>query len=88
MLKKIFAPTENIEGVSGYVMDIIDQLLWWLLRKREDSDKVKKSSRFSHVSNLRLLITKCNLRDFLGGPVAKTLHSQCRLPGFHPWTRS
>ena len=23
--------------------------------------------------------------DFLGGPVAKTLHSQCRGPGFDPW---
>ena len=23
-------------------------------------------------------------RDFPGGPVAKTLHSQCRAPGFHP----
>ena len=26
--------------------------------------------------------------DFPGGPVAKTLHSQCRGPGFDPWTRS
>ena len=24
-------------------------------------------------------------RDFSGGPVAKTLRSQCRRPGFHPW---
>ena len=23
--------------------------------------------------------------DFLGGPVAKTLASQCRGPGFGPW---
>ena len=26
--------------------------------------------------------------DFPGGPVAKTLHSQCRGPEFDPWTRS
>ena len=25
------------------------------------------------------------LRDFPGGPVAKTLSSQCRQPGFDPW---
>ena len=25
-------------------------------------------------------------RDFPGGPVAKTLHSQCRGPGFNPWS--
>ena len=61
MLKKIFAPTENIEGVSGYVIDIIVQLLWSLFGRRDNSDKVKKSSKFSHVSNLRLLITKYNL---------------------------
>ena len=30
--------------------------------------------------NLKLL-----LRDFPGGPVGKTLHSQCRGPEFDPW---
>ena len=25
-------------------------------------------------------------RDVHGGPVAKTLHSQCRGPGFDPWS--
>ena len=25
-------------------------------------------------------------RDFPGGPVAKTLHSQCRGPRFSPWS--
>ena len=25
-------------------------------------------------------------RDFPGGPVAKTLHSQCRGPRFDPWS--
>ena len=24
--------------------------------------------------------------DFPGGPVVKTLHSQCRGPGFNPWS--
>ena len=30
-------------------------------------------------------LKNCNLRDFPGGPVAKTLCSQGRGPGFHPW---
>ena len=25
-------------------------------------------------------------RDFPGGPVTRTLHSQCRGPGFDPWS--
>ena len=25
-------------------------------------------------------------KDFTGGPVAKTLHSQCREPEFNPWS--
>ena len=25
-------------------------------------------------------------RDFPGGPVGKTSHSQCRGPGFYPWS--
>ena len=29
---------------------------------------------------------KVMLRDFPGGPVAKTLRSQCRGPGFDPWS--
>ena len=28
------------------------------------------------------------LWDFLGGPVVKTLCSQCRGPGFDPWSES
>ena len=26
------------------------------------------------------------VRDFPGGPVAKTVHFQCRGPGFDPWS--
>ena len=29
---------------------------------------------------------KKEMRDFLGGPVAKTPPSQCRGPGFDPWS--
>ena len=27
-----------------------------------------------------------HIRDFPGGPVGKTLHSQCRGPGVNPWS--
>ena len=30
------------------------------------------------------VLPKTQPRDFPGGPVAKTQHSQCRRPGFHP----
>ena len=30
--------------------------------------------------------SKINCRDLLGGPVAKTSHSQCRGPGFDSWS--
>ena len=29
----------------------------------------------------------CSLRDFPGGPVTKTFHSQCSGPRFNPWSR-
>ena len=29
---------------------------------------------------------KMKMRDFAGGPVAKTPSSQCRGPGFDPWS--
>ena len=31
---------------------------------------------------------KAFLRDFPGGPVDKTPRSQCRRPGFNPWSRN
>ena len=30
--------------------------------------------------------SKKRKRDFPGGPKTKTLHSQCRGPGFNPWS--
>ena len=28
---------------------------------------------------------QCNVREFPGGPVVRTLSFQCRGPGFDPW---
>ena len=31
-------------------------------------------------------VKNCSLGNFPGGPMAKTPHSQCRGPGFDPWS--
>ena len=48
--------------------------------KDEDYDAIVKSI----VDNSNTY--KRALRDFSGGPVAKTPGSQCRGPRFHPWS--
>ena len=44
-------------------------------------------THFSRTSEriTRLNSSKSQQRDFPGGPVAKTPHSQYRDPGFNPW---
>ena len=49
------------------------------LKKKKD----KESKGCSAISNG---LTKMYWRDFPGGPVAKTPHSQCRAAGFDPWS--
>ena len=36
----------------------------------------------------KLLFKVTEREDFPGGPVVKTLCSQCRGPGFHPWSEN
>ena len=45
----------------------------------------KKCNVKNHLINSQL--EKLD-RDFTGGPVAKTPCSQCRGPGFDPWSRN
>ena len=40
----------------------------------------------SNTSSNTLLCCGKISGGFSGGPVVKTLHSQCRVPGFHPWS--
>ena len=63
--------------------------------KTQNTINVKVNAYNINTPNQELFYTlavirNCNNRDFLGGPVAKTLHSQCRGPEFNPWlgTRS
>ena len=44
------------------------------------------TSSSSDLSQVSLIATKANILDFPGGLVVKTLHSQCRDPGFDPWS--
>ena len=37
---------------------------------------------------VEVVSTKTWPGDFPGGPVAKTLSSQCKGPGFHPWLKT
>ena len=51
---------------------------------------IKNCFRVKGISQLNFTImfssSKNNLGDFPGGPVARTPHSQCRRPGFDPWS--
>ena len=40
----------------------------------------------SQVLQGNMISFKEELGDFLGGPLAKTPHFQCRGPGFDPWS--
>ena len=45
------------------------------------------SPRFQEPININALILKIIAsKDFPGGPVANTQCSQCREPGFNPWS--
>ena len=39
-----------------------------------------------YILFFRLFSIIRHYREFPGGPVAKTLYSQCRGPGFNPWS--
>ena len=41
--------------------------------------------RRSRVEERKIISFESYIRDFLGGPVAKTPCSQCRGPRFDPW---
>ena len=41
---------------------------------------------FNYKQGLLLLNLRLPVRDLAGGPVAKTLHSQCKGPGLNPWS--
>ena len=46
---------------------------------------------YFYVKNIYILFFRFfpiirHYREFPGGPVAKTLYSQCRGPGFNPWS--
>ena len=63
---------------------------WLRWFKREEEPKKRKTTQHDHKRSLynRAHYTEkaCNHRDFPGGPVDKTLCSQCRRGGFDPWS--
>ena len=47
-------------------------------------EKIKQELKEVQYGGLWGKVNNGNLRDFTGGPVVKTLHSQCRGPGVIP----
>ena len=57
--------------------------------KWSKSDRERQIYDIAHMWNLKKIYTKeliYKTGEFPGGPVVKTLHSQCRGPGFDPWS--
>ena len=70
---------------------------WALLIGRGSEPAKRKftpSLREFYIQLEEIIINKYNtvkrkcMQDFLGGPMAKTLRSQCRKPEFNPWSGS
>ena len=55
---------------------------WWMAETN-----TTLQSNYPSIRNKQIKLRKHN-GDFPGGPVAKTLHSQCRGPGLNPWSRT
>ena len=71
--------TETAEWIS----DLEDRMGEITAMEQNKEIRMKRN-----INSLRALwdnIKRTN-RDFPGGPVGKTLHSQCRGPGFDPWS--
>ena len=60
----------------NWILLLRHSMLWWLQSKNIlcEGKKVKRKKK------------KAPSKDFLGGPVAKTLCSRCRGPRFNPWS--
>ena len=50
-------------------------------------NNINKERNFTK-SQTKILELKRTIRDFPGGAVDRTLHSQCRGPGFDPWSEN
>ena len=52
----------------------------------EQAVSILTAKRKSRQADKIFSSLKKEMRDFLGGPVAGAPHSQCRGPGFDPWS--
>ena len=70
LLGEISVTSDNADNTT-FMAENVDELKNLLMKVKEESEKAD---------------LKLNIQDFPRGPVAKTLWSQCRGPGFDPWT--
>ena len=63
------------EDNTTLVAETEEKLKSLLMKVKEESEKASVNSRLKNYDE-----------DYLGVPVHKTLSSQCRVPGYDPWS--
>ena len=84
-------PTDRMEGISEYLTSHQREMIHSWRHIRLNQGKWFGAACPFHLISLVFtmsLLKRHLLQDFPGGPVAKTLHSRCRGPGFDPWSGS
>ena len=71
--------TETHNQKENHSLGVIPEIIWFLLHLLTNGDIQVVIKAINMIGNF-----KKNIRDLPGGPVAKTLHSQCRRPRFNP----
>ena len=71
----------RLPGEISVIWDNADNTTFMAESEEELKNLLMKVKEESEKAGL-----KCNIQDSPCGPVAKTLCSQCRGPGFDPWT--
>ena len=81
---------QSVQGVPGtqeaHLPQLPPSLARTQLRERKREEGAWTWSGQPGPALGELGIKRERLWDCPGGPVAKTLHSQCRGPGFDPWS--
>ena len=72
----LFLPVQLL--MSCFLLNVTGVLCWFFVRYKKELSMDSSYVEFAFENQ--------SLRDISGGSVAKTLRSQCRGPGFNPWS--